>query len=214
MNKILLENGFFSDDGSSAEKCFGAHFHKYDRGEMIFGHLRDTRKTAIVLEGTVLLINVNSEGQKSILDICREGDAFGGVFFPYQWSSACYAIAKTKCVVSYVEHSRLIRCCENRCEKHAELIDLLLGSAARRSMAHTDILSRRSIREKLLNAFEYFLEGKHKEEHRLPISLSELADYLGCDRSAMMREIKRLNDDGLIHSSGNKIALLTEKNDI
>ncbi len=56
---------------------------------MFLRHLRDTNETAIVLEGTVLLVNVNADGQKSILDICREGDAFGGGVFPGQWCLLC-----------------------------------------------------------------------------------------------------------------------------
>ena len=39
-------------------------------------------------------------------------------------------------------------------------------------------------------------------------SLTNLADYLGIDRSAMMREIRSLKEDGIIKKSGNKITLL------
>ena len=204
MNKLLLENGFLPYLNGSAAACYMAHTHTYSRGEIILRHLRDTMETAIVLEGTVLLINVNSDGQKSILDICREGDAFGGGIFPEHGLGACYALAKTK----YVDHGRLIHCCENSCDKHADLIDSLLGEAARRSVAHIDILSRRTIREKLLVALDYFLDANKAAQQTLPISLSELADYLCCDRSAMMREIRRLNDEGLIFSHGNKFTLL------
>ena len=92
--------------------------------------------------------------------------------------------------------------------------DFLLGTAARRSVAHIDILSRRTIREKLLTVFDYFLDKDKRTEQTLPVSLSELADYLCCDRSAMMREIKRLNDVGIISSRGNKITLKTRLNDV
>ncbi|MBQ8965417.1 Crp/Fnr family transcriptional regulator [Ruminococcus sp.] len=214
MNKLLLENGFSIEPNGSADTCYMAHTHTYSKGEMILRHLRDTMETAIVLEGTVLLINVNSDGQKSILDICREGDAFGGGIFPEQGLGGCYAIAKTKCMISYVDYGRLIHCCGKSCDKHADLIDFLLGTAARRSVAHIDILSRRTIREKLLTVFDYFLDKDKRTEQTLPVSLSELADYLCCDRSAMMREIKRLNDAGIISSRGNKITLKTKLNDV
>ena len=207
MNKLLLENGFSVEPNGSADACYMAHTHTYDRGEIILSHLRDTGETAIVLEGTVLLINVNADGQKSILDICREGDAFGGGIFPERGLGGCYAVAKTACMISYVDYSRLIHCCENSCDKHADLIDYLLGTAARRSVAHIDILSRRTIREKLMTAFEYFLDTDKRTEQTLPLSLSELADYLCCDRSAMMREIRRLNNEGIISSHGSCVTL-------
>ena len=43
---------------------------------------------------------------------------------------------------------------------------------------------------------------------RIPFSLTDLADYLSVDRSAMMRELKILKDEGFIEKSGNKIKLL------
>ena len=43
---------------------------------------------------------------------------------------------------------------------------------------------------------------------KLPFSLTDLADYLSVDRSAMMREIKLLKEDGFIEKIGNKITLL------
>ena len=42
----------------------------------------------------------------------------------------------------------------------------------------------------------------------LPFSLTTLADYLSVDRSAMMREIRNLIDEGFISKEGNRIKLL------
>lgn len=42
----------------------------------------------------------------------------------------------------------------------------------------------------------------------LPFSLTDLADFLSIDRSAMMRELKLLREDGFIEKSGNRITLL------
>ena len=42
----------------------------------------------------------------------------------------------------------------------------------------------------------------------LPFSLTDLADFLSIDRSAMMRELKLLKEGGFIDKSGNRITLL------
>ena len=39
-------------------------------------------------------------------------------------------------------------------------------------------------------------------------SLTDLADYLSIDRSAMMRELRIMKDEGIIEKSGNRITLL------
>ena len=42
----------------------------------------------------------------------------------------------------------------------------------------------------------------------LPFSLTDLAHFLSVDRSAMMREIRNLKDEGFIKKNGNKLTLL------
>lgn len=41
----------------------------------------------------------------------------------------------------------------------------------------------------------------------LPFSLSTLADYIATDRSAMMRELKRLREEGTVSSDGRRFTL-------
>ena len=42
----------------------------------------------------------------------------------------------------------------------------------------------------------------------LPFSLSVLADYIATDRSAMMRELKKLKEEGLVQNEGRRFTLL------
>ena len=56
--------------------------------------------------------------------------------------------------------------------------------------------------------FAYLAELGSSKNIRLPIPLSDLSGYICADRSAMMREIKNMNDDGLISSKGQNILLL------
>ena len=71
-----------------------------------------------------------------------------------------------------------------------------------------EVLSKRTIREKLLGYFNLMVKGKMNRYFYLPFSYTELADYLAIDRSAMMREIKNLKDEGFIKTNGHKITLL------
>ena len=41
----------------------------------------------------------------------------------------------------------------------------------------------------------------------IPLSYTDLADYLSVDRSAMMRELKSLKEEGFISRDGNKVTL-------
>ena len=51
-------------------------------------------------------------------------------------------------------------------------------------------------------------EQSPSSEINLPVSLSDLADYLSVDRSAMMREMKKMKQEEMISAKGSKITLL------
>ena len=75
-------------------------------------------------------------------------------------------------------------------------------------MAHIYFLSGRTVRQKLMQYFRFLSEKAENKTFELPVTLSALADYLFIDRSAMMREISKMNKEGLIASKGRQITLL------
>jgi CRP-like cAMP-binding protein len=84
----------------------------------------------------------------------------------------------------------------------------LISEKAQSLSERVDVLSRRSIREKLLCYFRQLSEKTGSSTFTLPFSLSTLADYIATDRSAMMRELKRLREEGLLRSDGRRFTLL------
>ena len=85
----------------------------------------------------------------------------------------------------------------------------LISDKAQALSERVDVLSRRSIREKLLCYFNQLAEKEGSRTFQLPFSLSMLADYIATDRSAMMRELKRLKEEGVLRSEGRRITLCT-----
>ena len=86
-------------------------------------------------------------------------------------------------------------------------INEILTGKINKLYERVEILSKRSIRDKLLCYFDLIAKKRKKKSFILPITYIELADYLSVDRSAMMREIKKLKEDGVISSDGKKIFL-------
>ena len=43
----------------------------------------------------------------------------------------------------------------------------------------------------------------------MPFAFTTLAEYLSVDRSAMMRELKKMREEGLVHVEGRTITLLS-----
>ncbi len=70
------------------------------------------------------------------------------------------------------------------------------------------ILSKRSIRDKLLEYFKIVSKKNGSKIIYLPYNYLDLANYLAVDRSAMSRELKYLKEEGFIKIENKKITLL------
>ena len=68
-----------------------------------------------------------------------------------------------------------------------------------------EILANKTIRNKLLAYFKIMSNKNKSSVIYLPYTYSDLADYLGVDRSAMYRELRSLKDDGLITTKNRRI---------
>ena len=61
----------------------------------------------------------------------------------------------------------------------------------------------------LLRAVAQQLADEHgSRTFPLPFSLSMLADYISADRSAMMREMRKMREEDLISTEGRSVTLL------
>ena len=83
----------------------------------------------------------------------------------------------------------------------------IFSSKTRQLHTRLNILSQRSIRNKLLTYFRHLAYEHHSDSFILPFTLNSMADYLFIDRSAMLREMKKMRDENLIQSKGRRITL-------
>ena len=71
-----------------------------------------------------------------------------------------------------------------------------------------EILTKKTIRDKLLEYFNIYRKKHASKIIYLPFSFTDLADFLAVDRSAMTRELKNLKEEGFIETKGRRITLL------
>lgn len=208
MNEFLIESRLSNAEIIGIKECFAPVSREYGRGEVITICSPEDDTIGIITSGTAYLSTINTEEQRRILDYYQKGCVFGKHFLPDTEDKLFYIMAKTKCSVDFIKYKKFITCCHNNCAKHVAIIDHLIMVTARKSLIHIDILGQRTLRSKLMSFFEYLKEQDGSNTFYLPLPLSDLADYLAVDRSAMMREIKKLNDEKIIISEKGKITLL------
>lgn len=176
---------------------------KFKKNEVITTYLLKRNQICILLSGQALLIRYTKDGQRQILCAFKKGDVFGETFYRLHTSKELFVLAKKDCEVLFLPYDKLDSC-NHDCTYHVQLLkelpDLFLNRIAEINM-RTELLSCKGIREKLLTYFEYLQKEKGKR-FELPFSLTDLADYLVVDRSAMMRELSKMKEEKIIDKKG------------
>ncbi|MEE1219176.1 MAG: Crp/Fnr family transcriptional regulator [Ruminococcus sp.] len=198
----------FNTDLNEFKDCFTPVKKVFNKGEIIIKSSSENDKIGIIEKGTAYMITINSDAQRRILEYYQSGNMLGKSFIPINDNTVYYIVAKTECTVNFISYKKLLTCCEKSCEKHISIIDSMLMTSTQKAILHIDILGQRTLRGKLLAFFEHLRIQKNSNNFTIPLPLIDLADYLATDRSAMMRELKKLNQEGIIKSDKRKVTLI------
>ena len=162
------------------------------------------------MSGTAELVTYDYDGNRMILERYDKNAVFGQLFSPLSGVDESALIAAEPCEVLFFNYKKVFSQCVNACASHTLFLDnllTLLTKKLRDQAHHVEVLSKRSLRGKLLAYFEIQAREKRSDSFTLPFSLSTLAYYLCIDRSAMQREMKKMREEGIILAKGKKIVI-------
>ena len=192
--------------------CFQAVQRSFRTDDLIYDFSsKESNAVGIIERGEASVIRMDKDGVSTVLEELSVGGVFGRTLaYAGSVRDSMEVVCRTPCDVLFIDYPHIFKRCEKACTHHSLLVQNMLRLMADKAQAlslRVDVLSRRSIREKLLCYFRQLSEQEGKQTFTLPFSLSTLADYIATDRSAMMRELKRLKEEGVIRSDGRKITL-------
>ena len=149
-----------------------------------------------------------------MIDNQKKDSVFGDPFLLSEESQHYYVCAKSETRVLFIAYEHVIKRCENACKFHSQLVSNLLQMIAQRASQQASriyVLSRNSVRKKIMAYLNSVAGEKQSKCFTLSMSYTTLAEYLSVDRSAMMREMKNLVDEGIIERDGKKLRILESK---
>ena len=200
------------EDVARMMACFRMRRESYGSGEVICEYDGSGTEVGVVTTGTAQLVRIDVAGNRTVLEHLEAGGIFGEVLCFTSASGDSISIISGGCTVLYVDYGHIMKPCEKACQHHSQLVHNMFTLAADQIQQlgrRVEVLSRRSIRDKLLCYFS--LQSGGRGAFVLPFTLSTLADYISTDRSAMMRELRKLREEGVIEVEGRKITLLDKK---
>ena len=210
ITKNSLFHNISDEDQNSMMNCFESYVKKYNSGEIICFFDEDDKGIGIIESGNAQVIRCMPNGSQTILEYLTNGDIFGQLFYFYAGRENISVEAASKCTVRFIDYEHIIKRCSRACAHHSQLVHNLLCMVSEKTQSiceHLEVLSQRSIRERLISYFEILSVQNNSKTFELPFTMSSLADYLSVDRSAMSRELGKMRSEGLVKIDHKKITL-------
>ena len=203
--------GISPDKRMAMLTCLGARVRTVRKGEFLVLAQDEVRYIGIVLSGEIHMIHEDRWGDKAVLAVIRSGGLFGETFVcgtVLQSIVTFQAVKNTKFLV--LPFHKVLHVCTNACPFHFQLIENMLRLMADKNaqlLEKLEVISQKTLRKKLLTYFSFQSEQAGSPTFTIPMTRTQLADYLCADRTAVARELSHMKADGLIEIDQQRVTL-------
>lgn len=212
LTKIVLFNGLSKDEISTLSSCIDARVKKYRKNEIVISEGDSIDSIGAVLKGSVQVSRADIDGNRLVMASLLQYDLFAETYALSKISESPVMVSATEdSIILWLNVTRLLTTCSSACIFHRRLIQNIIELLANKNFylsRKLDILSKKTLRDKILQLL-YSYSTNHKSKRiTLPYNRLAMADYLGVDRSALSRELSKMKADGLIDYHKNTFILL------
>lgn len=145
--------------------CFQAVQRTFRPDELVYDFGSPKNDAVGIMErGEAALIRIDEDGVSTVMEELGPGGVFGRTLaFSGTARDSLEVICRTPCDVLFIDYAHILKRCENACTHHSLLVQnmlKLMSDKAQGLSRRVDVLSRRSIREKLLCYFRQLADRK------------------------------------------------------
>lgn len=207
-----LFNGIRPEDRGAMLGCIGYYVKAFRKGDVVAFEEEHIKHIGVVLSGSVDMIKEDIWGNKTMLVRSYANDVFGETFACGSDNLAVVTfLVSEDAQILFLPFNRVMHSCTMACQFHHQLIENMVHIIAdknRELMRKLEVVSKRTIREKLLAYLSIQAQAKESRYFEIPFGRMELAEYLCVDRSALTRELAKMKEDGLIDYDKNCFRML------
>lgn len=211
-SESALFAGIRKEDMAGMLDCIGYHIRSYEKGAIITFEEEIINHVGVVLEGKVDMVKEDLWGNRTMLVRMGKDEVFGETFACGEdaISMVTFAAAE-RTQVLFLSFSRVMHTCSHACAFHQTLIENMVRIIARKNrelMRKVEVVSKRSLREKILAYLSIQAQQQGKKTFEIPLGRLEWAQYLCVDRSALTRELAKMQEEGILDYHRNTFKLL------
>lgn len=207
-----LFDGIDPKDRIAMLGCIGYHIGTFQKGEAVAFEGENIRHVGILLSGSVDMVKEDIWGNKTMLVRMGKNALFGETFACGEDTmSVVTFIVSEAAQILFMPFARVMHSCTMACAFHHRLIENMVRIMAGKSrdlMRKVEVVSKRTIREKLLAYLSIQAQAQGSRYFEIPLGRVELAEYLCADRSALTRELAKMKAEGIIDYHRNCFRML------
>lgn len=205
MENIIRQSVYFNQlndlDYQAILRCFSARHTFYPKGSVISSIGDEAKYIYIITKGLCKSQYYDINGKLTITRDYRPDEIFGVTYTPDNdqvYIEELVAVEDT--YVLRCDLFRFINPCANRCKRHIDCLVHTISKMAEMMNVQTKrigVLCQSKTRYKILTYLRN-QANKKKKYFKIPYNQTELAAYLGLERSALSTELNKLKAEGLI----------------
>ena len=206
-----LFKGLNSEELSSITRCIHPKYAVFEKGTPIAMQGDMVPQAGIILHGKAVVQVEHISGDTLLLEEIKAFDMFAAAMAGSGVAKMPVSIwAATETAVFFFDINRTITTCKEDCYFHKKLVENMFRVLSKKLLSKTrqvSILKNTTTREKLMAFFEVEIEKARARHFTISLNRSELAGYIGVNRSSMSRELSNMQKEGLIEYKGNSFCV-------
>ena len=182
--------------------------YKFSTNTIIPKDIFYSKSILIVLEGMIEINKIDYNDNETTIDLLTNNDIITSFTTPFLDNDYnLYSKQQTKILIldfNFIISNDISNKFYNQLLKN--LLNILSEKMININN-RMEIMSNKTIRNKLLTFFKQLYKKYNRDIIYLPFNFTTLANYLCVDRSSMNRELKHMKDENLIEIKGKRIKL-------
>lgn len=212
LKSSVLFRGMNAEERRFALTFLRASESSYKKGDYILRFGEKIPGFGLVLSGTLQVAMDDINGNRMIMATVTPGGTFGAsLSFLDAEESPIYITATCDCSILWL-HTDALRqpraCTDLRAHDILQRFISMLADKTLEMNNRIQILSKRTLREKLITFFSQQVRQAGRDAFTVPFDRGGMADYLGADRSALSRELSAMRREGILTFHKNEFQIL------
>lgn len=211
ISKISLFENIKKDELAMMLDCLNPRVASYRPQECITIEGKEFSGIGVLLEGEAIVAKEGFDGDRRIISSLEAGDIFGEITSFAGNKSLATVETTTGSKVLLLPSYKIAETCPKVCVGHRTLIKNMLEIVSKKVIIlnkKVEILSLKSIREKVSNYLLEQYNHNNNLEFEIPFKRCELAEYLNTSRPSLSRELIKMKDEGIIDFYLNSFKIL------